>query len=127
MGGFEIDFICGAVGSAGWLQDVKVRLESKRLQVFVLTEWEIGDATNWDGAAEQEPGLENVKQSSCFGHVKGKHPCGDWVGRWINELVGERRGWLEVQNLESSARGGTQVIELNRNPQKASVGEEDHD
>lgn len=52
-------FICGAVGFAGWLQDAKVRLESKQLQVFVLTEWETGDATNWGGTAEEEPGLEN--------------------------------------------------------------------
>lgn len=46
---------------------------------------------NCDGTAEEESGLENVKQSSCFGHVKGKHPRGDWVGTWINELAGERK------------------------------------
>lgn len=64
-----------------------------------LTQWEIGDATNCDdGTAEEESGLENVKQSSCFGHVKGKHPRGDWVGTWINELAGDRRGWLEIQS-----------------------------
>ena len=127
MGRFEIYFICGAVGFADWLQDAKVRLESKWLQVFALTQWEIGDATNCDVTAEEEPGLENVKQSSCFGHVKGKHPRGDWVGTWINELAGERRGWLEIQSWESSAWGGTQVTEPNRNPQEASVGEEGRD
>ena len=55
---------------------------------------------------------------------KGKHPHGDWVGSWINELGVERRGWLEIQNLESSACSGTQVIYLDRIPQEASVGVE---
>lgn len=113
MGRYETYFICGAVGLAGWLQDVKVRLESKRLQVFVLTERETGDATSCDGAAEEAAGLENVKQSSYFGHVKGEHPCEDWAGRWLNGLGGEGRVWLEIQSLESLACGGTHVIELN--------------
>lgn len=58
--------------------------------------------------------LENMKQSSCFGHVKGEHPCRDWAGRWLNGLGGEGRVWLEIQSLEPLACGGTHVIELNR-------------
>lgn len=76
----------------------KVRLESKAAPGFALTQWEIGDATNCVGQQRKNPGLENMKQSSCFGHVKGKHPRGDWVGTWINELAGDRRGWLEIQS-----------------------------
>ena len=113
MGRFEIYFICGAVGLADWLQDVKVILESKRLQVFVLTERETGDAPSCDGAAEDAADVENVRQSSCFGRVKGEHPCGDWAGRWLNWLGGEGRVWLEMQSLESLACGGTHITELN--------------
>lgn len=79
------------MGPAGWLQDVKVRLESKRLQVFALTERETGDATSCDAAAKEAAGLENVRQSSCFGHVKGERPCGAWAGSRGKSLAGNTK------------------------------------
>ena len=102
-----------SVGQGDLLQDVKVRLESKWLRVFVLTERETGDAPSCDGAAEDAAGVENMRLSSCFGRVKGEHPCGDRAGRWLNGLGGEGRVWLEMQSLESLACGGTHVTELN--------------